>query len=216
MEAIKKTTLVAEEETEKLDRTAFGSFLIEYSEITFVYTAVPTFLLALTGLLTGILLFVHKSEYDDCKKSNDMLFGFLIGQMIFYYSFGLIYANLLFQLVPYLHSLTVTFILFACYFISNAGWTLWGIQVLTVTGCDHSTYYGIASFTIAFTLAFDLSLLVATIVVFFRGRKNNVAPKENAKKSVKENPNISKVEEQKGSGVLSGEEQWKQEDLDGF
>ena len=103
------------------EKNRFEVLLMEYSEITFIYTAVPTFLITLIGLLTGVLIFVHRSQYEDCKKSNDMLFGFLLGQMIFFYYFALIYANLLLQLIPFLQTLTVTFGLFVSYFTLNTG-----------------------------------------------------------------------------------------------
>ena len=105
----------------KEDESTLGRLLEDYSEITFVFTAVPTFLLALIGLLVGILLFVHNAQYQECKTGNDMLYGFLLGQMIFYYSFALIYANLILELIPLISSLTVTFYLYVAYFLLNTG-----------------------------------------------------------------------------------------------
>lgn len=215
-ETVKRNTLALEESTEKLDFTRFGSFLLEYSEVAYIYTAVPTFLLALIGLLTGILLFVHKSQYELCRSSNDMLFGFILGQMIFYYTFALIYSNLLFQLIPYLYSLTGTFILFLCYFISNTGWALWGIQVLTLTSCENSVYYGIGTFTIAFTLAFDMVLLIAVIIISCKKKTAEIVPKPELKPGEKSYENKSSVDDPQIPKVLSGENQWNEEDLEGF
>jgi hypothetical protein len=85
--------------------------------------------------------------------------------MIFYYSFLVIYSNLLFQLVPKAHNLTVTFGLFTTYFITNTGWSFFGISALNETGCPDSVYAGMSAFTISFSLLFDLMLLVAFIVL---------------------------------------------------
>lgn len=149
-------------------KSGFQLFLAQYSEIGFIYTAIPSFLLSFIGLITGVILFVHKKEYFRCKKQDDLLFGFLLGQMIFYYSFFVIYSNLLFQLVPMVNSLTVTFALFIVYFVGNTGWSLFGITVLEDTGCIGSVYAGMAGFTIAFSLLFDFALMISLIVLIVK------------------------------------------------
>jgi hypothetical protein len=193
--------------SETVPKNKLVKFLEETSEITFIYTAVPTLMLALIGLLTGIILFVHNAQYQDCKTAEDMLYGFLLGQMIFYYSFALIYANLLLQLIPYLNDLSLTFALYSIYFTCNTGWSLWGIDVLTVTGCPHSVYYGMAGFTIAFTFAFDLVLIVGAAIMVIRKRLN-VTPT----KSIENDPSI----DQPQAPNEENKEEWKEEDLEGL
>lgn len=216
MAELKSTTLDVKAPITE-EKTAFGRFLVKYSEFIYIYPAVPTFLLGLIGLLTGVILFVHNSEYQDCKNSSDMLFGFLLGQMIFYYSFALIYANTLFQVLPFLHTLTVTFSLFLSYFTLNTGWSLWGISVLIDTGCDGSVYAGMAGFTIAFTLCFDLILLIGFIALIIKKNSSEIAPEPRSKPAVDKNDIVSNDEQPSNIVQNPGvEEGWKEENLDDF
>jgi hypothetical protein len=214
MEKTRVTTLRVEE-IEKPAKSAFEQFLSTYSEIAFIYTAIPSFLLTFIGLLTGILLFVHKSQYDDCKNSDDSLFMFLLGQMIFYYSFLLIYANLLLQLIPLMNNLTVTFVLFVTYFFGNTAWSLWGIDSVVETGCSSSVYAGMASFNIAFTLLFDLALAVSFVVLVVIKRRSQPAVQAEVreKKFREQNSGI----DDHGPPVIIGDNSgWKEENLDEF
>ena len=169
MDHLRITTLKAED-LKSIPKSDFQLFLAQYSEIGLIYTAIPSFLLSFIGLITGIILFVHKKQYFKCKNNDDMLFGFLLGQMIFYYSFFVLYSNLVFQLIPKINSLTVTFILFVVYFVTNTGWSLYGITVLEETGCIWSVYAGMAGFTIAFSLLLDLAILISFIVLIVKKR----------------------------------------------
>lgn len=214
MEENRVTTLKVEN-FQAISKSGFEKFLSEYSEIAFIYTAIPTFLLTFIGLLTGVLLFAHKSQYEDCKNSDDTLFGFLLGQMIFYYSFSLIYANLLFQLIPFMSSLTVTFALFVSYFVSNTGWSLWGIDSVSKTGCGDSVYAGMASFTIAFSLLFDLVLVVSFVVLVIKKRKSQPAQEVGARNSNFKEQN-SGIEDHGAPGIVADNEGWKEENLDEF
>jgi hypothetical protein len=212
MKAERITTLKADD-LKNVEKSKFERFLSEYSEIAFIYTAVPAFLLMMVGQITGILLFVHRDEYYNCKNTDDMLMGFLIGQMIFYYSFTIIYANLLFQLVPYLYSLTASFISVSSYFLANTAWSLWGIDVLVETGCDESVYAGIASFTIAFSLMIDLVLAVSFVVLVVLKRRSQPAQQE------KEEKEENKIKEQKsapGEKEVHDNSGWNEENLDDF
>ena len=207
MDNLNRSTIDDNNKEDKIKYPRFELFLIEYSEIAFIYAAIPTFMKAVIGVITGILLFVHKSQYDDCKKSNDMLFGFLLGQMIFFYYFALVYANLILQLIPYLDRLTIAFGLFISYFFLNTGWTLWGINVLITTGCKNSVYYGIAAFTIAFALSVDLILLIGFIVLFVKKRKTNsvtnIDIKRNSKNNMLEKYNSEAMNLSESSRIIS-------------
>ncbi|OMJ68607.1 hypothetical protein SteCoe_33889 [Stentor coeruleus] len=169
----------------------FEKFLIEYSEVAFVYTAVPTFVLVLIGLLAGVILFFYR---DQCEGSDqdDELFAFLLGQMIFYYVFALIYANLLFQLIPKMHSLTATFILYLIYFTFNTGWSFWGIEVVaSPNDCARSkAYWGMSIFMIAFTLFVDVLLVIGVVVVALQKKKARVATHNDEKNQ--ESPALDK------------------------
>lgn len=197
-----------------IKKSEFEKFLSEYSEIAFIYTAIPTFLLMIIGQITGILIFVHRDEYYGCKNSNDMLLGFLIGQMVFYYSFTIIYANLLFQLVPYFNNLTASFVSVSAYFLSSTIWSLWGIDVLVQTGCSDTVYSNIASFTIAFTLLFDLALGISFVALLIKKRRSLPAQQDNE----------HKIREQKSAAgdkdlpepQVPDNEGWKEENLDEF
>lgn len=214
MGEVRATTLKVEN-YQATSKSGFEGFLSEYSEIAFIYTAVPTFLLTFIGLLTGVLLFAHKSQYEDCKNSDDTLFGFLLGQMIFYYSFFLIYANMLFQLIPFMKSLTVTFALFVTYFVSNTGWSLWGIDSVSKSGCGDSVYAGMASFTIAFSLLFDLVLVVAFVVLVIKKRRSQPAQEVDARNSKVKEQN-SGIDDHPAPGIIGDNGGWKEENLDDF
>lgn len=174
MEGIRKTTLRLDERGQA--KHNFEKFLIEYSEVAFVYTAVPTFVLVLIGLLAGVILFFYR---DQCEgpDQDDELFAFLLGQMIFYYTFALIYANLLFQLIPKMHSLTATFALYLVYFTLNTGWSLWGIEIVAAPNdCAKSkAYWGMSIFMISFTLLVDVLMVIGVVIVALQRRKARVA-----------------------------------------
>ena len=205
------TLKVADLKTDQ--KTQFEKFLSQYSEIAFIYTAIPTFLLMIIGQITGIFIFVHRNEYYRCKNDSDMLLGFLIGQMIFFYSFTILYANLLFQLIPYLNSLTASFISVSAYFLSNTIWSLWGIDVLVQTGCTDSVYYGIASFTITFTLLLDLALGISFVVLLIKKRKSSRAQQDDQSKIQQ---HILAGDEAQVEQADSENGAWKEEDLDDF
>ncbi|OMJ80722.1 hypothetical protein SteCoe_18974 [Stentor coeruleus] len=192
MEGIRKSTLKFKERNRS--KKDFENFLIEYSEVAFVYTAVPTFVLVLIGLLAGIILFFYK---DQCEGKDDEVFAFLLGQMIFYYSFALIYANLLFQLIPNMNSLTVTFALYFVYFGTNTGWSLWGIEVISSpNNCiENSAYWGMSIFMIAFTLFMDILLICGIIVVYIQRKKARVAAEINIKSLENQPLEVSAIEE---------------------
>ena len=86
------------------------------------------------------------------------------------------------------------------------------------TGCDNSKYAGIGAFTIAFTLCFDLVLLISFIVLIIKKRTSNVAPEPNSKRNlVKENKEVGSNDEQPSNinqNVEENEEGWKEENLD--
>lgn len=193
-------------------KSKFELFLSTYSEIVFLYTSLPTFILNFLGLVTGILLFVHKSEYYSCKSSDDPLFALLLGQLIFYYGFFIIYSNLLFQLIPALNTLTVTFALFLTYFILCSIFNLWGISALSATECQDSVYAGMAGFNISFNFIFDLALLLSFIALAIKNRKIpeiKPTPLVLSEERFVEQP--SAIEDPK---VAEGN--WKEENLDGF
>lgn len=196
-----------------VQKTKFVKFLSEYSEIAFIYTAIPAFLLMIIGQITGILIFVHRNEYYRCKNDTDMLWGFLIGQMIFYYSFTILYANLLFQLIPYLNNLTASFVSVSAYFIFSTIWSLWGIDVLVQTGCTDSVYSGVASFTISFTLLFDLALGISFIVLLIKKRKSFPVQKDNAIQVQGHDLARDKDQVEQSDPENGG---WKEENLDDF
>lgn len=193
-------------------RSAFEEFLSRFSEIIYIYTSIPAFILTFLGLLTGILLFVHKSEYYDCKSSTDPLFALLLGQLIFYYSFLIIYSNLLFQLIPFLNTLTVTFTIFITYFILCLIFSLWGISAINSTNCSDSVYAGMAAFNISFNLLFDLSLFISFIALVIKKRKiseTKPTPQVLSQEKLVEQP--SALDDQ-----IVQESGWKEENLDGF
>lgn len=208
MEGIRKTTLKFDERNRP--KGDFEIFLIEYSEVAFIYTAVPTFVLVLVGLLAGIVLFFYKDQCEGNDQDNE-IFAFLLGQIIFYYSFALIYANLLFQLIPNMHSLTVTFALYLVYFASNTGWSLWGIEVVSSPSdcAESSAYWGMSIFMIAFTLFMDLLLIIGILIVYIQRKKSRVAVETNIRSP--ENPPLerSAIEEP----PERQEEGWKEENF---
>ena len=214
MEKNRVTTLKVEEQN-KPGKSGFEQFLSAYSEIAFIYTAIPSFLLTFIGLLTGILLFVHKGQYEDCKDSDDTLFTFLLGQMIFYYSFLLIYANLLMQLIPFMNNLTVSFVLFMTYFLGNTGWSLWGIDSVLKTGCGSSVYAGMAGFNIAFTLLFDAVLAVSFVVLVIIKRRSQPAVQAGVRDQRLKEQN-SGIGDHSSPVIVPDNGGWKEENLDGF
>lgn len=193
-------------------RSAFEEFLSQYSEIIFLYTSIPTFLQTFIGLLTGILLFVHKSDYYNCKSSSDPLFALLLGHLLFYYSFFILYSNLLFQLVPFLTSLSFTFASFLTYFTLSLIFNLWGISALSSTSCSDSVYSGIAGFNITFNLLFILLLIISFTILLIKKRKpseTKPAPQVLSQEKLVEQP--SALDDQ-----IVQESGWKEENLDGF
>ncbi|OMJ70358.1 hypothetical protein SteCoe_31690 [Stentor coeruleus] len=212
MEGIRIATLRFDERGRA--KNDFEKFLIGYSEVAFVYTAVPTFVLVLIGLLAGVILFFYK---DQCEgpDQDDELFAFLLGQMIFYYTFALIYANLLFQLIPKMHSLTVTFVLYLVYFTFNTGWSLWGIEVIaTPNDCARSkAYWGMSIFMITFTLFVDMLLIIGVIVVALERKKSRVTALSNANNANPPQVDRSNVEEPQ---LPNENKDWKEENLDGL
>ena len=109
--------------------------LYKRSEIYYIYAGIPTILMFFLSIVTAAVLHSYRNEYFDCKASEDYLYGYLLGEIIFTYVFVLYYANLVTEIVKPLCNLVLTFVFFLVFMISNSCWALWGIEVMIETNC---------------------------------------------------------------------------------
>lgn len=146
------------------------------SEVFYVYPAVPVSVMFFASIVTAAFLHVDRTEYQDCKSHNDFLYEYLLGQVCLYYSCALVYANLIFELVPWGRNLMASFVYFVLYCLTNTAWGVVGAYYLAQSDCDMSYYY-LTAINVALFFAFLISMVVVISVVLAR-KSSPQAPSE--------------------------------------
>mmetsp|Transcript_21778 Transcript_21778/g.39713 ORF Transcript_21778/g.39713 Transcript_21778/m.39713 type:complete len:208 (+) Transcript_21778:12-635(+) len=146
---------------------SFATWLQSKSEVCYVYPAVPVAVMFFVSVVTAAFLHVDRTEYHDCKSDDDFLYEYLLGQVCLYYACVLVYANLIFELVPGLKELVASFGFFILYCLANTAWGVVGAYFLSVSDCDMSYYY-LSAINVALFFAFLILVVVMSTCVFAR------------------------------------------------
>jgi hypothetical protein len=150
------------------------SWLATKSEVFYVYPAVPTFLMFILSMITAVTLSTGSDDYDDCKGDDDWLWEYLLGQVILYYSFIFAYGNAVFELVPFLRSLSFNFVFFIVFMIANLVWCVVGLVLGANSDCDSNIYFAIAIINMGLFILFFILMFVASLY-YFIARRNTEA-----------------------------------------
>jgi hypothetical protein len=148
-------------------KTPFGKFLNQKSEFFFIYPGVPAVLMFFSAIITSAVIHDDRDDYDDCKSDFDLLWGFLLGQIVLFYIFLLSYANLVLEMIRFISDLRFYLVFFIIYCFLNTAWTVIGIYYVLDSDCDFDdTYYTLMAWiNIGLFSLFLLIMIIAGLVV---------------------------------------------------
>ncbi|CAG9311692.1 unnamed protein product [Blepharisma stoltei] len=190
------------------------------SEIFYLFPALPSFVLFVASMFTAVIIFTNYSEFYDCSSANNELWEFLLGEMIAYYTYIIIYANVLLSVFPILKRISVTLLLMICTILFMIAWNIYGIYAISRSSCEDTVYYSLSAVLIALTFLLLLAKTGYFLYILIRPKKNAREPEkiipENVHNMSKEEVFESVKNQQTGSPKpsLSKEDNMKEENID--
>mmetsp|Transcript_28774 Transcript_28774/g.28465 ORF Transcript_28774/g.28465 Transcript_28774/m.28465 type:complete len:141 (+) Transcript_28774:182-604(+) len=140
--------------------------------------------------------------------------------MIAYYTYIIIYANVLLSVFPILSRISVTLLLTICTILFMIAWNIYGIYAISRSSCEDTVYYSLSAVLIAITFLLLLAKTGYFLYILIRPKKSAPFPEQIIPEGVH---NMSKEEvfesvknQQTGSPKpsLSKEEKMQEENID--